>query len=61
METTVERAAGALMIAAIVPLAIGVYLFLSRNGIQAGTPRSTALFVWERGSNRTAVLLVYAG
>ena len=57
MITTMERAAGALMIAAVMPLALGVYLFLSRNGIQGGTSRSTALFVWERGSILTAVIL----
>lgn len=61
MLTTMERAAGALMIAAIIPLALGVYLFLSRNGIQGGTPRSTALFVWERGSILTAVVLTAFG
>lgn len=58
---TMERTAGALMIAAIIPLALGVFLFLNRNGIQAGAPRSTALFVWERGSILAAVILTALG
>lgn len=56
-----QRAAGALMVAAIFPLALGVYLFLSRNGIQGGTPRSTALFAWERASILAAVILTAIG
>lgn len=61
MITTMERAAGALMIAAVIPLALGVFLFLSRNGIQGGNPRSTVLFAWERGSILTAVILTAFG
>lgn len=61
MITTMERAASTLMIAAVIPLALGVFLFLSRNGIQGGSPRSTALFVWERGSIFTAVILTAVG
>jgi hypothetical protein len=56
-----QRAAGALMVAAVVPLALGVFLFLSRNGVQGGAPRSPAIFVWERGSILTAVILTAAG
>lgn len=52
-----QRSAGALMAAAIIPLALGVYLFLSRNGVQGGVPRNQALFIWERGSILTAVIL----
>ncbi len=47
---TFQRATGALLVAAISPLAFGLYLFNSRNGVQGGAPRSPALFVWERGS-----------
>jgi len=56
-----QRAAGALMVVAIIPLALGVFLFLSRNGVQGGAPRSTALFVWERGSILAAVVLTTLG
>jgi hypothetical protein len=49
------------MVAAIVPLAFGVFLFLSRNGVQGGAPRSTALFVWERGAILAAVVLTAIG
>jgi hypothetical protein len=56
-----QRAAGGFMVFAVIPLAIGVYLFLSRNGVQGGTPRSPALFVWERGSILTAVVLTAIG
>lgn len=45
------------MVAAIIPLAFGVFLFISRNGVQGGTPGSPALFVWERGSILAAVVL----
>jgi hypothetical protein len=56
-----QRVAGALMVAAFVPLTLGIFLFLSRNGIQGGAPRSTAHFVWERGSLLAAVILTAAG
>lgn len=56
-----QRATGAFLVAAILPLALGVYLFLSRNGVGGGTPRSQALFVWERGSILTAVILTAIG
>ena len=56
-----QRAAGALLIAAFIPLAFGVFLFLSRNGVQGGAPRSTALFVRERGSILAAVVLTAIG
>lgn len=55
------RTAGALMVFAVIPLAIGVFLFLSRNGVQGGAPRSPALFVWERGSILAAVVLTAIG
>lgn len=56
-----QRTSGALLVAAIVPLALGVFLFLSRNGVQGGAPRSTALFVWERGAILAAVILTAIG
>jgi hypothetical protein len=58
---TEERLTGALLVAAILPLALGVYLFISRNGVQGGAPRSPALFVWERGSILAAVALTALG
>ena len=58
---TYPRTAGALMVAAIFPLALGVFLFFSRDGIRGGTPRSPALFVWERGSIMAAVVLAAIG
>ena len=63
MLTTMERAAGAMMIAAAIPLALGVCLFLSRNGIQGRTPRNPApaLFVLERGFMLSAVILTAFG
>jgi hypothetical protein len=56
-----QRMAGSLMVLAIFPLALGVFLFLSRNGIQGGAPRSPALFVWERGSILAAVVFTAIG
>jgi len=56
-----QRAAGAFLVISVLPLAIGVYLFLSRNGIQGGVSRSSALFAWERGSFLTAVVLTAVG
>lgn len=56
-----QRAAGALLIAAILPLALGVYLFISRSGVQGGAPSSPALFVWERGFILAAVVLTALG
>lgn len=55
------RATGAFLVAAILPLALGVSLFLGRNGVQGSAPRSAALFVWERGSIVTAVVLTALG
>lgn len=49
------------MVAAILPLALGLYLFVSRNGVQGGAPKSSALFVWERGSILAAVILTAIG
>lgn len=58
---TLQRMVGAFLVVAILPLAFGVYLFLSRNGIGGGAPRSQALFMWERGSILTAVVLTALG
>lgn len=58
---TEERVTGALLVAAILPLALGLYLFNSRNGVQGGAPSSPALFVWERGSFLAAVVLTALG
>jgi hypothetical protein len=58
---TEERVTGALLVAAILPLALGLDLFMSRNGVQGGAPRSPALFVWERGSILAAVVLTALG
>ena len=56
-----QRTAGALMVAAILPLALGVILFLNRNGIGGGAPPSQALFVWERSFIMAAVVLTAIG
>jgi hypothetical protein len=58
---TYPRMAGALMVAAIFPLALGVFLFISRIGVQGGSPPSPAFFVWERGSILAAVVLTTIG
>ncbi len=56
-----ERVAGGLLVAGIVPLAIGVALFIGRAGTAGGEPRSPAHFAWERGSILTAVILTALG
>ena len=58
---TRQRTAGALLVAAILPLALGLYLFSSRNGVQGGMPRSLTLLMWERGSVVAAVVLTALG
>jgi hypothetical protein len=58
---TFQRTAGAFLVTAILPLALGVYLFLSRNGVQGGVPQSTARLMWERGSILAAVVLTAIG
>lgn len=58
---TLQQTAGALLVAAILPLALGLYLFISRNGVQGGMPRSPTLFMWERGSILAAVVLTALG
>lgn len=58
---TEERVTGALLVAAILPLSLGLYLFNSRNGVQGGAPSSIALFLWERGSFAAAVVLTALG
>jgi hypothetical protein len=56
-----QRTAGILMIAAQVPMALGLSLFIGRNGAEGGAPQSPALFVWERGSILVAVFLTALG
>jgi hypothetical protein len=56
-----QRVAGALVVLAVIPLGYGVFLFINRNGIQGGAPRSPALFAWERGSILAAVVLTAIG
>lgn len=58
---TFQRAAGALLVASIVPLALALFLFNSRNGAQGGPPRTPTLFVWEHGSVLAAVVLTALG
>lgn len=55
------RISGGLLVAAIVPLALGVSVFLGRAGIQGGSPRSPGLFILERGSILSAVVLTAFG
>lgn len=56
---TFQRTAGALMVAAILPLALGVYLFSSR--LQGGMPIRRTTFMWERSSILVAVVLTALG
>jgi hypothetical protein len=56
-----QRAAGALLLVAIVPLGLGLALFVGRNGVQGGAPRTAGLFAWERGSILTAAVLTALG
>lgn len=56
-----HRMAGGLLVAAVVPLAVGVALFVGRGGVQGGAPSSPAAFVWERGSILAAVILTALG
>lgn len=56
-----QRMAGALLVAAVLPLALGVFLFISRSGVGGGVSRSQALFIWERGSILAAVVLTALG
>jgi hypothetical protein len=58
---SLERTTGAFLVAAALPLALGVYLFLNRNGVQGGAPRNPALYAWERGSILAAVVLTALG
>jgi hypothetical protein len=56
-----QRAAGAFLVTAALPLALGLFLFVSRGGVQGGAPRSPAFFVWERGAILAAVILTAIG
>lgn len=56
-----ERLAPWLMIGAIVPLAVGVGLFIGRGGLLGGAPRSPALLALERGSIIAAAILTVLG
>lgn len=56
-----QRTAGALLVAAILPLALGVFLFFKRNGLQGGLPLRPGLLVWERGAILAAVVLTALG
>lgn len=58
---TFQRTAGALLVASILPLALGLQLFRRRNGIQGIALQSTAVLVWERGSFLAAVVLTALG
>jgi hypothetical protein len=58
---SMKRTAGILMIAAQVPMALGLSLFIGRNGAEGGAPQSPALFVWERGGWLAAVFLTALG
>jgi hypothetical protein len=49
------------MIAAQVPMALGLSLFMGRNGAEGGAPHSPAIFVWERGGWLAAVFLTALG
>jgi hypothetical protein len=49
------------MIAAQVPMALGLSLFIGRNGAEGGAPQSPAHFVWERGGWLAAVFLTALG
>lgn len=56
-----QRIAAGLLLAGIIPLAIGVALFLGRGGVAGGAPRSSTRFAWERGSIMAAVILTALG
>lgn len=58
---SMQQTAGVLMIAAQVPLVLGLSLFMGRNGAQGGASQSQAHFVWERGSFLAAVFLTTLG
>lgn len=58
---SMKRTAGVLMIAAQVPMALGLSLFIGRNGVEGGAPQSPALFMWERGGWLAAVFLTALG
>ena len=53
--------AGGLLTVAILPLAVGITLFISRGGPQGGAPRTPALFLLERGSFMSTVVLTALG
>ena len=55
---TSQRTAGALLVAAILPLALGLFLF---NRKWAGAPDNATLFVWEKGFIVAAVVLTALG
>ncbi|HET9591263.1 MAG TPA: hypothetical protein VFO91_20920 [Anaerolineales bacterium] len=55
------RIAGSLLVLAIVPLGVGITLFISRVGLQGSAPRTPELFILERGSILTAVILTALG
>jgi hypothetical protein len=58
---SMQRTAGILMIAAQIPMALGLSLFIGRNGAEGGAPQSPALFVWERSGWLAAVFLTALG
>lgn len=57
----IQRTAGAFLVTAILPLALGIFLFFNRNGVGGDAPQSLALFVVERGLILTAVVFTALG
>jgi hypothetical protein len=58
---TSPRIAGALLTVAVIPFAVGATLYFARVGPQGGASRTPALFIVERGSIMTAVILTALG
>ncbi|HEX6269330.1 MAG TPA: hypothetical protein VFZ43_03775 [Anaerolineales bacterium] len=58
---SVLHIAGGLLALAIVPLCVGITLFVSRGGLQGNTPRTLAFYILERGSILMSVILTALG
>lgn len=56
-----QWAAGILLVVAVIPLSLGLYQFLERDGVHGGVPRSPTFYAWERGSIAAAVVITALG
>lgn len=56
-----SRVAGGSLALAVVPLAVGIALFIGRGGLQGRAQRTPGLFILERGSTVSAVVLTALG